>query len=132
MQDSEFEYLKAIALSRKRLKTNLVEHQALIKKMLDSDISLPVIFEWLREKEIGMALTTLRRFVKKTYGEDFYAEYAKRNGWIKNKQHASSVRMDGKTSHSALVTKLQETRKETAHTLGNPGDINNFFNSRKS
>jgi len=133
MQDFDFYNLKIKALARKRIKTNLIEHHELIKKMMDADISLPLIFDWLKENEVETALTTLRRFVKKTFGEGFYEDFSMRNGWQKNKQATPLGRTAGTNRQIVITTtKLSEKQKEGPNTLGNPGDINNFFNSRKS
>lgn len=133
MQDLDLDNLKTKALSRKRIKTNLIEHQGSIKRMIDADISLPLIFEWLTENKVETALTTLRRFVKKTFGESFYDDFARRNGWQKNKQIVPLART-GRTKLQTVIRtkKLSEKQEEEANTLGNPADINNFFNSRKS
>lgn len=59
-----------------------------IKKMLDVDISLPMIQEYFDETEkIKFTLQTLRSFVIKEFGEDYYKDYCKRNGWLKTKKN---------------------------------------------
>lgn len=132
MHDVDFDQLKAKAASRKRIKTNLMAHQESIKRMMDADISLPLIFEWLTENKVKTALTTLRRFVKKTYGETFYDDFSRRNGWQKKKQSASPVQAAGtplQTSVTAPRPSIKQDEKATV--LGDPSDINNFFNRRK-
>lgn len=58
-----------------------------IQKMLSVDISLPMIQEYFDEKvKIKFTLQTLRSFVIKEFGEDYYRDYCKRNGWLKNKK----------------------------------------------
>lgn len=86
MTDSEFDELKQRTLQRQRRKTNLIEHETAIKKLMDLDVSLPVILEWLvGEKQIATTLPALRRFVNRSFGEVFYEEFTARNGWQKNK-----------------------------------------------
>lgn len=86
MTDSEFDELKQRTLQRQRRKTNLIEHEAAIKKLMDLDVSLPVILEWLvGEKQIVTTLPALRRFVNRSFGEAFYEEFTARNGWQKTK-----------------------------------------------
>ncbi|MDP1541501.1 MAG: hypothetical protein Q8K59_13375 [Nitrosomonas sp.] len=59
-----------------------------IKNMLDLDIPLPMIKSWLHEKKaIKITLQTLRNYVVKEFGEDFYKEYCLRNGWQKTKKN---------------------------------------------
>lgn len=91
MTDSEFDELKKQTLLRQRQKTNLIEHETAIKKLLDLDVSLPVILEWLIEKKkIVTTLPALRRFVRRTFSEEFYDGFVVRNGWQKTKQEKSS------------------------------------------
>lgn len=91
MTNSEFDELKKQTLLRQRRKANLVEHEAAIKKLLDLDVSLPVILEWLIEKKkIGTTLPALRRFIRRTLGKVFYDDFLVRNGWQKTKQKKSS------------------------------------------
>lgn len=89
MTEIELEELKVKSLLRQRQKTNLVEHQVAILKMMELDISLPVVLDWLvAKKSICTTLPALRRFVKKAFGQKFYDEFTNRNGWQKNKQSA--------------------------------------------
>lgn len=92
MADSEFDEMKKQTLLRQRRKANLVEHETAIKKLLDLDVSLPVILEWLIEKKkIGTTLPALRRYVRRTLGKAFYDDFLVRNGWQKTKQEKSST-----------------------------------------
>lgn len=91
MTDSEFDELKQRTLLRQRRKTNLIEHETAIKKLMELDVSLPVILEWLvEEKQVATTLPALRRFVRRTFGEEFYNNFAARNGWQKNKLQKST------------------------------------------
>lgn len=99
MTDSEFDELKQRTLLRQRRKTNLIEHEAAIKKLMDLDVSLPVILEWLvGEKQTATTLPALRRFVNRSFGEAFYEDFTSRNGWQKSKpQKTSPSARAGKT-----------------------------------
>jgi len=132
MHDVEFDQLKAKAASRKRIKTNLIAHYELIKRMLDADISLPLIFEWLAENGVETTLTTLRRFVKRTYGEAFYDDFSKRNGWHKKKRKPSLNRStEAGPGPPTTAPGRPVMRNGEANALEDPSDINNFFNRRK-
>ena len=89
MTEIELEELKVKSLQRRRQKTNLVEHQVAILKLMELDISLPLVLDWLIDKKcISTTLPALRRFVKKAFGQKFYDEFTNRNGWQKHKQSA--------------------------------------------
>lgn len=91
MTETEFDALKKLTLLRQRQKTNLVEHEIAIKKLLDLDVSLPVILEWLVGKyKVETTLPALRRFIRRTLGKVFYDDFLVRNGWQKTKQEKSS------------------------------------------
>lgn len=94
MADSEFDELKRKSLRRQRFKVNLFEFETSIKKLMDLDVSLPVILEWLvEEKKVSTTLPALRRFVKRILGDHFYDSYTARNGWKKSKiQHGPQSR----------------------------------------
>lgn len=86
MPDSKFDELKKRSLQRQRFKINLNEHETSIRKLMDLDVSLPVILEWLvEEKQIATTLPALRRFIRRTFGEPFYDSFTARNGWKKSK-----------------------------------------------
>ena len=99
MTDSELDELKQRTLLRQRRKINLIEHETAIKKLMDLDVSLPVILEWLiGEKQIAITLPALRRFVNRSFGEAFYEDFTSRNGWQKTKlQKISPSARLGKT-----------------------------------
>lgn len=83
MPDKELEELMRETQRRKRLKTDLSEFEPSLKEMMDLNISLPVMLDWLERKGVTTTLPALRRYVKRVFGEDFYNDFAKRNGWLK-------------------------------------------------
>lgn len=73
---------------RRRGKGDLSAYQNKLKEMLDLNISLPVILDWIKKEEGDEKFTTLpalRRFVVRTFGEGFYYDFMKRNRWLKTK-----------------------------------------------
>ncbi|MDD2845112.1 MAG: hypothetical protein PHT57_09175 [Rhodoferax sp.] len=73
---------------RQRKKTDLSAYNNKLKEMLDLNISLPVILDWIIKEEKNEKYTTLpalRRYVVRTFGEGFYHDFMKRNGWLKTK-----------------------------------------------
>lgn len=133
MDEEDIGDLKTRALSRRRIKTNLIEHQEMIKKMMDADISLPLIYEWLSKKNVETALTTLRRFVRRTFGETYYNDFSHRNGWHKKKQVTSLVRPGRAVQQSATTAPSASSKQQVGKSaLGDPADINNFFNHRRN
>jgi hypothetical protein len=91
MTDSEFDELKKRTVLRQRRKTNMVEYQTAIKQLMDLDVSLPVILEWLiEEKKIATTLPALRRFVIRIFGGQVYGDFVTRNGWQKRKSQTKS------------------------------------------
>lgn len=99
MTDIDFVGLQKRTLLRQRRKTNLVEHQTSIKKLMDLNVSLPVMLEWLLgEKKIDTTLPALRRFVRREFGDEFYNNFVARNGWqkAKHEKSLSSARTPGK------------------------------------
>lgn len=78
---------------RRRLKTDLSAFDTYLKEMLDLNISLPVMMEWLlKEKQTTTTLPALRRYVRRVFGDDFYQAFLIRNGWQKRPREASSIR----------------------------------------
>lgn len=103
--DDQLAQLMQETRRRKRLKTDLSEFDDRLKEMMRLDISLPVIVDWLEKQEKKTTLQALRRYVRRTFGEEHYEEFVRRNGWMKtkgekneekNKQPINSV--DGKKS----------------------------------
>ncbi|MET3122299.1 hypothetical protein AAKU67_001893 [Oxalobacteraceae bacterium GrIS 2.11] len=132
MEEGEFQSLKLKSASRSRIKKNLEEHLDLIKKMMDADISLPVVYEWLVDHGIDTSLTTLRRFVIKKFGKNFYLDFVERNGWQKRARilQSDNSQRNGSKSLPNVVSKPEQPGNSSIR-LGNPADINNFFNKHK-
>ena len=130
MTNSEFDELKKQTLLRQRQKANLVEHETAIKKLLDLDVSLPVILEWLIEKKkIRTTLPALRRFVKRTLGKAFYDDFLVRNGWQKTKQEKSSFlgrasAIPAKQKSETFAQKGGMTQEELKASLREKVDLN--------
>ena len=70
---------------RQRLKTDLGEFDEQIKEMMDLNISLPVVLGWLEKQKKTTTLPALRRYVKRVFGDAFYDDFLRRNGWLKTK-----------------------------------------------
>ena len=79
------------ASGRQRVKTDLAEFEAAIRKMMELDISLPLVLTWLEKKGKITTLPALRRYVRKAFGEGFYENFASRNGWQKTKKGAKPL-----------------------------------------
>jgi hypothetical protein len=130
MSDSEFDELKKRTLLRQRRKANLVEHETAIKKLMEMNVSLPVVLEWLIEKKnITTTLPALRRFVRRSFGESFYDEFAARNGWQKKKlkKILSSVRIPDRTQiqkKEQFSSKGGVTQEQLKASLREKIDIN--------
>jgi hypothetical protein len=130
MTDSEFDELKKRTVLRQRRKTNLVEYETAIKKLMDLDVSLPVILEWLvQEKKIATTLPALRRFVIRTFSDGFYDEFTVRNGWQKNKSkrvsHISQANESKQKSKlEKFVSKGGVTQEELKESLRQKVDLN--------
>lgn len=70
----------------------LVPFGATIKAMLDADVSLPLVRDWLEEdKQVKITLRTLRLFVLRQLGEEFYKDYCLRNGWQRTTQNSAAL-----------------------------------------
>lgn len=129
MTDSEFDELKKRTVLRQRRKTNLVEYETAIKKLMDLDVSLPVILEWLvEEKKISTTLPALRRFVRRIFGA-FYDDFTVRNGWHKNKSKriSQTTRTDErkqKSKSEMFVLKGGVTQEELKESLRQKVDLN--------
>lgn len=97
-------------LKRKWLKP----FSARIRQMLDLDIPLPQIRSWLDDKKlVKITLQTLRNFVIKEFGEDFYKEYCLRNGWQKTKQN---IPLKKSAEPRILKTAVQEVEEIPVQT----------------
>lgn len=89
ISDEELQKLQQVAGQRRGGKPikymELAAHRDSILKAMQRDIPLSVILEWLREsRDISVVLNTLRKYVVKQIGRDFYNEYLHRNGWIRS------------------------------------------------
>jgi hypothetical protein len=89
MKESEFQRLIKLSHERrgdKASKYPLLEPAlADIQKLVDADVALTVIRDWLEEKQnIKVVLNTLRKFVVLHIGRDTYDLYLRRNGWTKS------------------------------------------------
>lgn len=91
IEEKELAELQAQAALRQRIKTDLAEFEAAIKKMMELDISLPLVLTWLEKKGKITTLPALRRYVRKAFGEGFYENFASRNGWQKTKKGAKPL-----------------------------------------
>lgn len=93
MDEKDLDELIKETQRRQRKKTDLSAYEAKLKEMLDLDISLPVILDWIFKEEKDKKYTTLpalRRYVVRTFGESFYHDFMKRNGWLKIKSKITS------------------------------------------
>lgn len=93
MDEKDLDELIKETQRRQRRKTDLSAYKAKLKEMLDLDISLPVILGWITKEEADKKFTTLpalRRYVVRTFGEGFYHDFMKRNGWLKTKSKITS------------------------------------------
>lgn len=97
---------------RQRRTTDLSKFDTQIKEMMGLNISLPVILEWLEKKGNKTTLPALRRYVKRVFGDNHYAEFMKRNGWLKTKH--------GKPIERQLVANTEKTEPRVAATSTPP------------
>lgn len=86
LDKSELKKLLEEKLRRRRKKTDLSQFDGNLREMMDLDISLPVILDWLISKGQITTLPALRRYVRRVFGEEFYDDFTERNGWMKRKQ----------------------------------------------
>lgn len=100
---------------RRRTRTDLSPFSEKLKEMMNLDISLPVILEWLEKQQFKTTLPALRRFVVRTFGEDFYHDFLKRNGWLKTKYKTSARAANPEpASQPAQAPKPSNTQEEPA------------------
>ncbi|TDK61216.1 hypothetical protein [Sapientia aquatica] len=86
MSETKFLELQMQTLKRKKRKTNLNEYETSINRLMNLDVSLPIILEWLTgERKILTTLPALRRFIRRVFGDEFYDDFMRRNGWYKSK-----------------------------------------------
>jgi hypothetical protein len=89
MNESEFQRLIQLSHERrgdKASKYSLLEPAlADIQALVNADVALTVIRDWLEEKQnIKVVLNTLRKFVVSQIGRETYDLYLRRNGWAKS------------------------------------------------
>lgn len=87
MLESELDQLLTETLRRQRRKTDLSEFDGPLKEMMKTNISLPVMLDWLKKKGEITTLPALRRYVRRVFGDDYYDDFVKRNGWHRNKEN---------------------------------------------
>ena len=87
MLESEIDQLLTETLRRQRRKTDLSEFDGPLKEMMEANISLPVMLDWLKKKGEVTTLPALRRYVRRVFGDDYYDDFVKRNGWHRNKEN---------------------------------------------
>ncbi len=97
LDEVELAELKAQATKRQRVKTDLAEYSDALLKMMEADISLPLMLGWLEKRGKTTTLPALRRYVRKTFGEGFYQEFTTRNGWQKSKRGRRATDTAGTT-----------------------------------
>lgn len=96
---------------RQRRRTDLSAYDDKLKEMLDLNISLPVILDWLAKQESITTLPALRRHVVRTFGQDFYNNFLKRNGWLKTKSKSKSQQVSSKLNPEFEFNKRTNNRE---------------------
>ena len=110
MNESELQQLLDETQRRQRRKTDLTEFEPAIKEMMDANVSLPVLLSWLEKKGKVTTLPALRRYVRRIFGEDFYDEFVKRNGWQRTKEPKQATgNTNSKTEPGDLLMTPQAT-----------------------
>lgn len=105
---------------RQRRRTDLSAYDDKLKEMLDLNISLPVILDWLAKQESITTLPALRRHVVRTFGQDFYNEFLKRNGWLKTKSKGKFQPDSSPKSKSSANTERTSANTENTRPLPAP------------
>ena len=101
---------------RQRRRTDLSAYNEKLKEMLDLNISLPVVLDWLAKQETVTTLPALRRYVVRTFGENFYHDFLKRNGWLKTKSQQFSKKVSKKLIPDSKDTEVPETKDKITET----------------
>lgn len=94
--------------------------------MIENDVSLPFILNWLIEKKgEKLVLRTLRKYVVFKIGRPAYEKYLKRNGWFKTKESApKAFNKKNETEMSPLPNKGLATKEEQGNRVDpGPGKI---------
>lgn len=64
--------------------TALEAYRESIVELMDLNVQLTLILKWLTQKQgEQLVVNTLRKYIVRNIGRDFYDEYLKRNGWTK-------------------------------------------------
>lgn len=108
--------------SKRRRSFLIVPFTARIREMMENNISLPLINEWLGKKEVAgvhpvVTLQTLRNFVVRELGEAFYADYCNRNGWAKSTQQRAEKRNTAKPGNLKNTTSVTTAEKKLSTDL---------------
>jgi hypothetical protein len=132
MKESEFQRL--IELSHERRGDKASKYPILepafpdIQKLLNADVALTVIRDWLEEKQnIKVVLNTLRKFVVLHIGRETYDLYLRRNGWAKNIHEKRTSQL--KLGHSVKVASASPNVGDARNVmsgLGNPKTPGNY------
>lgn len=119
MLESELDQLLTETLRRQRRKTDLSEFDGPLKEMMEANISLPVMLDWLKKKGEITTLPALRRYVRRVFGDDYYDDFVKRNGWHRNKENPKPLtRSEGhKDGATAAATEARIEEKKVAVNL---------------
>lgn len=125
--EDELMELQAQATQRQRTKTDLRGFEPAIKKMMELDISLPLVLGWLEKKGKTTTLPALRRYVRNAFGEDFYNDFARRNGWKKTKRKAKVLEGSKGDEIKPMETgaAVEQVVTETTDELIRPPGISN-------
>jgi len=131
MPTKEFVELQTLTLLRQKRKTNLDEHETSIKTLMELNVSLPIILDWLEEKKISTTLPALRRFIRRMFGEAFYDDFVFRNGWQKtkrgqNQSAKSSAERSTKSNRTTFPSSVGLTQEELKASLRQKVDLNGF------
>ena len=98
MLESELDQLLTETLRRQRRKTDLSEFDGPLREMMEANISLPVMLDWLKKKGQITTMPALRRYVRRVFGDDYYDGFVKRNGWHRNKENPKpQTRVEGRS-----------------------------------
>lgn len=67
----------------------LGEYRETIVKLMNLNVQLNLIRDWLVEKQgEQLVVNTLRKYIVRNIGREFYDEYLKRNGWTKTRRNS--------------------------------------------
>jgi hypothetical protein len=87
-----------------------------IVKLMDLNVQLNLIRDWLVEKQgEQLVVNTLRKYIIRSIGRDFYDEYLKRNGWTKTRRTPQPGAPPLPAGVTVQDSRLRET-ETTAHS----------------